>query len=377
MARTGLNDATAAIVARLAGAVVTASDVVWERPHVVRATLDDGRTVIVKRPRDDADLRRSFERERAVLELLGGVPDSPAPAFVGADGDVVVMEDLPAGRSLAELLLGDDQEGARDGVVAFAVALGRLHASTVDLEHRFTASPSQPGWATLVDEGIEGVLTLASRFAPDLEAAMLSAEARAVGEELRADGWWRTLVHGDPCPDNTRIEDGPAGRFRLFDFETSAYGSCLLDASYLLAPFPTCWCFGRIPDELGAEALAAYRAVFGTVRPQALDDAAWDSALAAALASWFVARGNVIVGLLDGDREWGTTTVRVRVRQWLHAFLAVARRADRFPVLGDLAAVLADRLASAWPEAILGDYPALPTGAATVVVTPSWWRPGL
>ena len=55
----------------------------------------------------------------------------------------------------------------------------------------------------------------------------------------------QALVHGDACPDNVhRLADGVC---RIFDFETSGWGAVALDAAYLLAPFPSCWCFASLP----------------------------------------------------------------------------------------------------------------------------------
>ena len=386
----GLRAGEAATIAGLVGSAVVGAAVVWERPHVVRVTLEDGRTVITKRPRRDPETdqtttrsRLGFGREADVLALLAEVPDSPAPAFMGRVGDLLVMEDLPPGRSLAELLLTGGPDEARRGVVAYAVALARFHAAAATVgagEGAGGVAATQPWWADVTDAGVDGFAALVGRSGVDgdVDPAAVAREGHAVADALRADGWWRTLVHGDACPDNTRIEDGPSGRFRLFDFELSSFGSCLLDASSLVAPFPTCWCFGRVPDEVAAEAVSAYRSILGAVRPEALDDDEWNVALATALASWFVGRGEVITRLFDEDRTWGTTTVRVRVRRWLEAFLGVASPSGPYPALHAAATALADRLAVDWPASTLGDYPALRTdGPGGIVGIPDFWKPGL
>jgi aminoglycoside phosphotransferase (APT) family kinase protein len=80
-------------------------------------------------------------------------------------------------------------------------------------------------------------------------------DAEGFGVELAALEY---LVHGDACPDNVRfLADGG----RIFDFETSGWGPVVLDAAYLLAPFPSCWCFATLPAEVAAPAMDAYRAV--------------------------------------------------------------------------------------------------------------------
>jgi Ser/Thr protein kinase RdoA (MazF antagonist) len=65
------------------------------------------------------------------------------------------------------------------------------------------------------------------------------------------------LVHGDPCPDNVQMVDGAC---RIFDFETSGWGPVAFDAAYLLAPFPSCWCFADLPADVSGPAVDAYRA---------------------------------------------------------------------------------------------------------------------
>jgi hypothetical protein len=69
--------------------------------------------------------------------------------------------------------------------------------------------------------------------------------------------------------------------------------------------------------------------------------------------------------------------MRVRLRQWVAAFLSAADAGGRFPALRAVAEALASELGRRWPDATMPDYPGLPTGAATVVTAPDWWKPGL
>jgi Phosphotransferase enzyme family len=97
------------------------------------------------------------------------------------------------------------------------------------------------------------------------------------------------LVHSDLCPDSTHITDGSC---RLIDFETSGWGPIALDVVYLLAPFPSCWCFASLPSAAAGPALLAYR---DQVTNAGIDlGADWEIALAAALAGSVVARGGGI-----------------------------------------------------------------------------------
>ena len=357
---------------------------VWDRWHTVRVELADGRAVVVKRPRRDVgrdqapsdEARRRFANERASLALLAASGAGVAPELLGAsdDPELLVMEALAPGRSLAELLLGSDGSSARDAIRAFARALATMHVSTIGREPSFAGVVSSP-WVEWTASGVDGLVAVASDLGLDHDADAVRAECATVISELgEGAGPWRAFVHGDPCPDNTRVQDG-SGRFRIFDFEISSYGHALTDASYVLAPFPTCWCVGHVPDDLGREALDAYRSVLGEVVSEASDDEAWNAGLAVALAVPVISRGGVLAKTLVEDHDWGTTGLRPRLRRWTASFLAAADASGRFPALRQLADALATDLAHRWPDADLPDYPALPTGAATVAMAPEWWTP--
>ena len=375
-----------AAVEDVVGEAIVDEALVWDRAHVVRVRTAGGGSFVVKRPRaaDDADARTGLLQERVGLQLLGGMPGSPAPRLVGVgtgDGaEVLVLEDLPPGPSVADALLGRDRDLAETAVVALAEALADVAAWTRgrDDEHRRLRaeagldSDRPHRWAELTSRGVAGL----TEAATELGAAVtdgLEDEAAAVVERLTGPGWWRGYVHGDACPDNAALVDG---RLRLFDYEHAGFASVVLDASYVVAPFPTCWCFARIPADLSARAESAYRRrlVAGGV-PEAGDDGAWNDALAAALASWVLARGPVLGRALgEEDRVWGTSRMQARLFQWMDAFLAVP--ADPFPAVRALIADVRTRLGARWPDVVLADYPALPTpGDHPTVEPPEWWTP--
>jgi hypothetical protein len=383
---TALEPGEAAAVAAIAGAAVVEAGMVRERHHVVRAVLADGRAVVVKRPRRDEggwdrppseEARARFANERACLELLASCGADVAPGLLGvsAEPELLVMEDLPPGPSLASQLLGDDADVARASVMAYGRALATLHASTVGREAAFGGRGAVSPWVEWAEAGVDALLATAAELGLTFDGDGVRDDCASVIAELGDAGPWRTFVHGDPCPDNTRIEEG-TGRFRIFDFEHSTYGHALTDASYVIAPFPTCWCVGRVPEDLSALAVAAYREVLADAIPLALDDRAWNDGLAVALAAPVISRGGVLAKALVEDRAWGTAGMRVRLRQWIRSFLATAEASGRFPDLCLLADGLGDELARQWPEAELPDYPGLPTGASTVVTAPDWWTPG-
>lgn len=113
---------------------VGTAEVVWKRDHVVRLGTRDGLSAILKRPREHPHGgqlgRQAFGVELASLEYLAGMPTPVAPRLLGADvnAGILLMEELPAGRSLADSLLLGDRAAATADMVAYATALGSVHA---------------------------------------------------------------------------------------------------------------------------------------------------------------------------------------------------------------------------------------------------------
>jgi Ser/Thr protein kinase RdoA (MazF antagonist) len=363
---------------------LVATITMWERDHVVHLTADDGRTAVLKRPRADESGGTwgpeplGFATEWAALELLAAMPEAVAPRLLGADDEhrLVVMEELPPGHSLADSLLGDDRDLARADLVAYAEALGAIHAWSAGRLDAWDAARRRRGlpddarswWVTTLLARRDGFLALVADLG--LPTAGVAGELDEVVDVL--DGEAPGFVHGDPCPDNVVMVDG---RCRVIDFERSSGGSVALDAGYLVAPFPSCWCFSSLPDDAVAPALEAYRAVVtaagGTFGP------AWDRALAAARAGWLVARGESLRLALDADSPWGTTTMRPRLRAWADGLAGSAVAAEAFPRTHALAAALGERLAAAWPDVLVPAYPALatPGSPAPPAIRPDGWPP--
>jgi Ser/Thr protein kinase RdoA (MazF antagonist) len=302
--------------------------VVAERHHVVRVTADDGRTAVLKRSRAPGDSGWGDEPhglavEWAVLDHLAARGCQVAPGLLGGDDPlgIVVLEDLPGERSLADSLLGADADAAEADLVAFAVALGEMHVATLGSGEAFAAARRRrgldapdPGWWPRRLAGARPRL-LAELAALGVETAGVEADLDAVDDVLATS--YVGLVHGDPCPDNTLFA---GGRCRLIDFERSSVGSVALDAGYLLAPFPSCWCFGRPTDEATAAARAAYEGVLAGAGV-ALGEA-WERTLAAALGLWAAARMTDHVTDAQPERVWGTTTARPRLAAWTASFLS-------------------------------------------------------
>jgi Ser/Thr protein kinase RdoA (MazF antagonist) len=343
---------------------IGSATVVAGRHHVVRLTAADGRTAVLKRSRAPGDSGWGGEPdglavEWAVLDHLTSLGSGIAPALLGGDDaqGIVVLEDLPEDRSLADSLVGGDPVAAEADLVAFATALGRMHVATLGSGEALAAARrrrgldgSSPGWWPGRLSGARPRLR-AELVGLGMETAGVEAELDEVGDMLATS--YAGLVHGDPCPDNTLFT---GGRCRLIDFERSSLGSVVLDAGYLLAPFPSCWCFGRLPEAATTAALAAYEHVL-TGAGVGLGDA-WERALAAALGLWAAARLTDHVTGGQRERVWGTTTVRPRLAAWTASFLS-ARGAAAFPHL--TAAVQRWRDALGLDDVPVPGYPALAT----------------
>jgi len=368
----GQKQAAEAALARSWGqrAEVRSAERIWDRENVVRLELAGGRSVVLKRrphPQDDAR-GRSFERELAALGLLNGMPAPVAPRLLGADAaaGILLMEDLGQDVSLADSLLTGGRERAEADLIAYARALGSMHAWTMQRAGEPAGQVvEEPAWLTVIANGREPFLAAAARMGLPIDG--VAGEIDQIAVTLLGTGDVG-LVHGDPCPDNVLVAGGAC---RIVDFEAAGWGGVVLDAGYLIAPFPSCWCFAGLPAEVAAPAVGAYRETLGAAGIVLGTD--WDTCVAAALAGWIVARGRGIARLLDEDDEWGTTTMRPRLLAWLRSFLGRAGGEAALPRLRGLLAGMHDQLSSRWPEVRVPEYPPLARPGAQVLPVPDWW----
>lgn len=234
-------------------------------------------------------------------------------------------------------------------------------------EHGGREAAREPDWMGGIARGRETFPALLARLG--LPSGHIAGEIDSI-EVLLLDAGVG-LVHSDPCPDNTHITDGTC---RIFDFETSGWGPVALDAAYLLAPFPSCWCFASLPADIAGPAIGAYREVVAGAGVDLGPD--WDVAMTAALAGWVVARAKAMAGALDEDSDWGTTTERPRMLTWLRSFTDSAARSGALPRLRLVAAQVLEQLSARWQDAVVPEYPALArpgTPDARLARLPAGW----
>ncbi len=366
------------------------------RPHQVsRCTLapvagdapDVPPTVIVRVLRSDparSDPARLLN-EQAALEFLAAIGSAVAPRFIVGDAaaGVLVSEDLGSHPSLLDVLLGSDGAAAREGLIAFARALGRLHADTagraVDYQARRVAlgptaavASADPEAGASVVHSWQGVRAAVDQLGLPPPYGV-DDDVEAVAAALAAPGDYLALSSGDPSVVNCKVV---GGRVRLFDFESAGFRHALIDATVLRYPYPTGGPVWRLPREVGDAAERAYRDELELACPGARDTPGYERALAAACAAWTILRLVRLQRVEAGpDREpwrllppgWAAPVPeRSRRRQLvsiIETCVASARHAGTLDRLAAWCVRVAGSLRTRWPEAIEEDplYPALTT----------------
>jgi hypothetical protein len=309
--------------------------------------------------------RARFLNEWAGLALLQDIGDERpfGPALHGGDGRIglVVLEDLGEGECLADHLQGDDPVRAENALLAYATTLGRMHAATsghhadhAALRRRLASGGADPAGSqmtrTWLARGPGPFREACARL--DLAISAAAADELASLTALVEDpGAFLAFSVGDTCPDNHRYVPGDPGNLRFYDMEFGGFQHALLDAAYLWMPFPTCWCVGRLPEQLPPRLEAAYRVELARGVPAAVDDRGFERGIAEACAVWFVLTvAWSLVDVLERDESWGISTVRQRFPLRAGNFARAAERAHCLPALNELARRFAERVRELWGE---------------------------
>jgi hypothetical protein len=369
-----------AALAKAMGAGVHIDDVEMlsdaERRNLIlrgKVVRDDGkdRSAIIKATRattydpmaEDAFKESGLIREWAATAFLSARAPTRghSPALLAGDAarGILVFEDLGAGLgSLVGPLLSDSPQKAEQALIAYASALGRLHADAIACteEHAQALHAGFPATHRRLPRHRARLEEFAAKVGERLGGLPPGDELARIAQLLQEPGAWLSLVHGDPCPDNALIMPD---RVRLIDFEFAAPGHALLDALYWRLGFPTCWCAGRVPDAIAGRAEAAYRAEMDVVIDN-LSDTAFCSESAFIAASWLLSCLDWrLDAALKDDEMWGIASIRSRLLWYLEAVITMTEAADALPGFRSTArrwlVVLQDR----WPATRpLGLYPA-------------------
>ena len=328
-------------------------------------------TVIVRVPREGTARSGStgLYNEQAALEYLTEIGSTLTPRFLAGGGAAgfLVTEYLGTHPSLLDLLLGEDTEAAKEGTIAFAQGLGRMHAQTAGQAKDRKATlpiahvPVAKHWRQVRDTVTQLKLPVPQGVDGDIES--LTRLLMDTGDCL-------ALSSGDPSVVNCQITSRGV---RFFDFEAACFRHALVDATVLRYLYPTGAPPWRLPHEIALQSESAYRTELAQVCSVAQDDPGYERGMAAASAAWTIIRLARLPKVDAGpDRDsWpllppGWTApvpTRSRRRQLvsiLETCIASAHRADAFKALTAWCERLTDALRERWPEAAeeLPLYPA-------------------
>lgn len=199
-------------------------------------------------------------RERAALAALDGAAGTPRLLATADRPPLAVLSRLPGDDSLADVLLNGDPDRARTALVAWARGLAAVHdAGTPARRTAFSDTLAARGLRAekLPDDAAQAADALPALLADlGLGGHRDAVEAVRTFTDRLDDPAAQVLSPADTCPDNNLLDAD--GRVRLLDFEHAEVRHAAWDVAYLFAPWPSCWCAWRIPDDAAQAALAAY-----------------------------------------------------------------------------------------------------------------------
>ncbi|MEV1175549.1 hypothetical protein [Nonomuraea sp. NPDC049784] len=325
------------------------------RSSVLRCVTDGGGTVVVKAYRD----AKGFAAEAAGLPLGGGF--GPRLLAVDPSFPLIVMSDLGAAPSLADVLLGGSARAAREGLLAWARTYGGIAVAGAGRRHEWERSKAAysgdgTGWRLVRDVGELGeVLPIVP---PGLDGELATLRA---GTER-----YPVFSPGDICPDNNLLT---ADELRVLDFESAGYHSAFLEAAYVRMPFATCWCVFRLPPGLEAEIEGTYRKEVISVHPELADDQLWETGMRQAVTTWTI---HLTWVFLPRARERDQPMHRARtpvpsMRQllryrWARLLEELGQGEDEFAAVREVVRAWLEEAAE-WDVAELPRYPAFTSAA--------------
>ncbi len=296
-----------------------------------------------------------------LTELEGRVPVELAG---DVDRQVLVSQDLGTGPSVADVLLADDRDRALALLEQHAAMLGDVASASFGKTDRYAVIRSDCGPPAsphnLRPTGGAALHRFLDGFARDV--GVVPADdvddevARIVSAAATPPSDWTAYSPADACPDNNVVTED--GRLAMFDFGYGAVRHLGLDTTYFSLPFPTCWCYAPLPQNLRSHLLETYRTAVGQRVPAVRDDDAWTTAVAWAAAAWFI-DWIVAVAIAEDTRE--------RQRGPLSGKAAVASQvatvaeviAPVYGALSELASRTAASLQARWGITEVPTYPAL------------------
>ncbi|MFE6921191.1 phosphotransferase family protein [Nocardia sp. NPDC057663] len=344
------------------------------RVRVAENAFSLPRTLIVKQVRGSAQDRSTggmapgvtnidaaFLREAVSYQFTTALSREQRPgAYLIAHSvpdRLLVLSDLGDNALLTSVLQTRTEPGTRNALMAFAQALGRMHAATVGREPDFVALMRRVDSVHRVD-GIAQQAQAAIADVPGLLEAELGievpgeiAERIVHGNRLFTGGRYRAFSPSDLCPDNVIMNDEGA---RFLDYEWGGFRDATLDIAYALVSFPGCLCDFELSRGRAREMVEAWRSVVVGVWPSLADDTVLaERILEARLiwvwlsTYWFLPADHTRIATA---REHGLSVPRSEalINRW--SALAEDARVTGDDAVGDFAEQVSAMLEERWAE---------------------------
>ncbi|MFR9750220.1 phosphotransferase family protein [Nocardia sp. 004] len=344
------------------------------RVRVAENAFSLPRTLIIKQLRGSARDRRvgglapgvasvdsAFLRETVSYQFTTALSREQRPgAYLVAHSlpdRLLILSDLGENSPLTTVLRSGAEPAVRNALMAFAQALGRMHAATVGREADFVALLRRVDVAHRVD-GIAQQAESAITEVPGLLQRELGievpgevAERIVHGNRLYSAGRFRAFSPSDLCPDNLILNDEGA---RFLDYEWGGFRDATLDIAYVLVSFPGCLCDIELSRERAKQMVEAWRSeVVGVWPALADDDLLAQRILEARLiwvwlsTYWFLPADHTRIA---SAREHGLSVPRsaALINRW--AALAEDARCTGDDIVGDFAEDVSARLEEHWSE---------------------------
>lgn len=270
---------------------------------------------------------------------------------------LLVLSDLGENSRMTQVLQSGVELATRNALMAFAQALGRMHAATVGREADFVALLRRVDVVHRVD-GIAQQAEAAISEVPGMLQRELGievpgeiAERIVRGNRLFSAGRFRAFSPSDLCPDNVILNEEGA---RFLDYEWGGYRDATLDIAYALVSFPGCLCDFELSRDRAKQMVDAWRAQVVGVWPGLADDAVLAERILEArliwvwlTTYWFLPADHTRIA---AAREHGLSVPRSEalINRW--AALAEDARCTGDDVVGDFAEDVSAMLEERWSE---------------------------
>ncbi len=339
------------------------------RVRVAENTFSLPRTLIIKAVRQSArgglgaepgvsSVDSAFLREAVSYQFATALArsDRPGPDLLAQDlqGRLLILSDLGVGAKLSKILCDGSPAMIGNSLMAYAQALGRLHAATAGREGDFTALLRRAEVAHHSDGVAAQAITAADELPKLLEEQLELTVPDAVVDQIRRGrrlfigGRFPAFSPADLCPDNVIVNDD----VRFIDYEWGGFRDATLDVAYALASFPGCLCRYDLTADRADAMVDAWRAEVVGIWPQLRDDAVLARRVLEAQLQWvwlstywFLPEDHARIA---AARDHGLTAARSHALPARWAGLRDAAGRTGWDELAEFAAAMTSALEAQW-----------------------------